>query len=315
MESFMKVFIAGHKGLVGSALCREAASRGRYTLITRDRTELDLRERGLVRDFMATEKPDWVLLAAAKVGGIVANSAMPTEFLLDNLRIQNSVIEACYESGVQKLLFLGSSCIYPRDCPQPIKEEYLLSGPLEKTNEAYSIAKIAGLKLCDAYNRQHGTNFLGVMPSNLYGPGDNYHPEDAHALPMLLSRMHRAKIDDEHECTVWGSGKPLREFLYVDDLASACFHLLDNCDAQALGPFVNVGSGEEVSIGRLAELIRATVGFDGELVLDHSRPDGTPRKLLDNSRIRKLGWEPRTSLANGLKKTYEDFLSVSQIRQ
>lgn len=311
----MKIFITGHNGLVGSALLRASRQRGYSDVVTAARSQLDLRNRQDVFAFFEANRPEWVFLAAAKVGGIVANFTLPADFLLDNLRIQNNVIEASHAFDVQKLLFLGSSCIYPKHCPQPIKEEYLLSSALEPTNEAYSLAKIAGLKLCDAFNRQYKTDYLCVMPANLYGPGDNFHPEHAHALPMLLARMHEAKVSGEPECVVWGSGTPRREFLHVDDLSRACFHLMEEHTAAEIGPHVNIGVGSDLSIIELATLIKEVVDYSGRLVLDSSKPDGTPQKLLDISRITQTGWKPEISLETGLQDTYEAFLSSNEIRR
>lgn len=309
----MKIFIAGHKGLVGSALHRRAME-GDYEIITRDRKELDLFDTQAVEEFLNREKPDWVFLAAAKVGGIHGNNTYPAEFLLDNLKIQNNVIEGSYKAGVKKLLFLGSSCIYPKFAEQPIKEESLLAGPLEVTNEAYAIAKIAGIKLCAAYNRQYGTDYCCVMPTNLYGLNDNYHPENAHALPMLLRRIHEAKENNLSEVVVWGTGKPMREFLFADDLADACFYIMEKCSAADIGEIINIGTGEDCTILSLVESIKKVVGYEGELVMDTSKPDGTPRKLMDVSRAKNLGWTFKTSLEEGIRKTYDDFLNNKNLR-
>jgi len=311
----MKVYVAGHKGLVGSALVRALDQNPGYQVLVRAHAELDLLDQMQVNAFFQEERPDWVFLAAAKVGGIYANNAYPVEFLVDNLKIQNNVIEAAAKFNAKKLLFLGSSCIYPKLCPQPIKESCLLSSELERTNEAYSIAKIAGLKLCDAYNREYGKNFISVMPTNLYGPNDNYHLENAHALPMLLRRFHEAKVANQSTVEVWGSGKPMREFLYVDDFADACLFLMENYDAKDIGEFVNIGTGVDCSILELAYLIKETVGFDGDLVFDPTKPDGTPRKLLDVAKINSLGWCHRTNLKEGLKTTYQDFLKNQSLRK
>lgn len=310
-----KVFVAGHKGLVGSALYRRLTSGGYRYIIVRNRTELDLLNAAAVDDFFRFERPDIIYLAAARVGGIYANNTYPVEFLLDNLKVQNNVIEAAWRHGVQKLLFLGSSCIYPKLAPQPLKEEYLLTSPLEPTNEPYAIAKIAGIKLCSAMNRQYGMNFISVMPTNLYGPNDNYHLNNAHAIPMLLRRFHEAKLAPQSTVTVWGTGTPKREFMYVDDMADACVFLMENITAQDIGELINIGTGEDCSIRELAELIKTTVDFKGEIDFDPTKPDGTPRKLLDVSRLHKLGWKHKTSLEAGLRKTYEDFLGNPSLRK
>ncbi len=309
-----KVYVAGHRGLVGSALMRELQRCVYEDLLVKSHAELDLTDRMETFEFFEREKPEWVFLAAAKVGGIHANCTYPVEFLLTNLKIQNNVIEASFHAGVEKLLFLGSSCIYPRNCPQPIKEEYLLTSPLEETNEPYAISKIAGIKLVNAYNLEYGTNFISVMPTNMYGPNDNYHPENAHSLPMLLRRFHEAKMAEKKKVVVWGSGTPRREFLYVDDFADACLFLMENFEGKELGELVNIGTGEDCTIMELAELIADVVGFEGTIVLDPDKPDGTPRKLLDVSKINKLGWKAKTGLKEGLTKTYEDFLSNREIR-
>jgi GDP-L-fucose synthase len=300
-----KIFVAGQRGLVGSALVRKLEADGFANLVKRDRAQLDLTKEAAVTSFFAKEKPDIVVFAAAKVGGIKANNDFPVEFLLDNLQIQNNVIRAAHGSGVRKLLFLGSSCIYPKHAPQPIPEEALLTGPLEPTNEAYAIAKIAGIKLCQAYAREYGANFVSAMPTNLYGPNDNFDLLSSHALPALLRKAHEAKTSGARELTVWGSGKPRREFLHVDDLASACLFLLENYDSPEI---INIGWGEDISIRELAELICAIVGFEGELTWDTSKPDGTPRKLLDVSKLRNLGWRPAISLREGITRTYDWFL-------
>lgn len=305
MEKSDKIFVAGHRGLVGSALVRALQHEGFLRLLTRDRAQLDLRNETEVRDFFAAERPEIVVLAAAKVGGIKANNDLPVEFLLENLQMQNQVIRAAYESGVRKLLFLGSSCIYPKHAPQPIPESALLGGPLEPTNEAYAIAKIAGIKLCQAYSRQYGANFISVMPTNLYGPNDNFDLLSSHVLPALLRKAHTAKREKAHELIVWGSGEPRREFLHVDDLAAACLFLLENYDSPEI---INVGCGEDISIRELAEMICEVVEFQGQLAWDSTKPDGTPRKLLDVSKIHALGWRHRIELRDGIKRTYEWFL-------
>lgn len=304
-----KIFIAGHKGLVGSALVRQLEKNGYKNLILKSRNELDLTDSGQVFRFFEEEKPEWVFLAAAKVGGIYANNTYPVDFLLENLKIQNNIIEASYKNNVEKLLFLGSSCIYPKLAPQPLKEEYLLTSALEPTNEPYALAKITGIKLCGAYNRQYETNYISVMPCNLYGINDNYHPENAHVIPMLLRRFHEAKEKNLEKVTVWGTGTPLREFMCSDDLAEACVYLMENKNAKEIGEFINIGAGVDVTIRELAELIKETVGFEGELEFDTTKPDGTPKKLLDVSRLNALGWKTRISLKEGLKISYNDFLN------
>jgi GDP-L-fucose synthase len=306
LDKSEKIFVAGHRGMVGSALIRRLESEGFSNLLVRDRSKLDLRDESAVAKFFAEERPAVVILAAAKVGGIKANNDFPVEFLLENLRIQNNVIRSAYEHGARKLLFLGSSCIYPKLAPQPIPETALLSGSLEPTNEAYAIAKIAGIKLCQAYAREHGANFISVMPTNLYGPNDNFDLETSHVLAALLRKAHEAKRRKDSELIVWGSGKPRREFLHVDDLASACVLLLEQYDSPEI---INVGFGEDISIRELAELICDVVGFDGELTWDASKPDGTPRKLLDVTKLRALGWKPSIRLRNGIAQTYEWFLA------
>ncbi len=295
------VFIAGHRGLAGSAILREFQAQGYTNLITRARRELDLTDREGVRKFFAEVRPEIVAVAAAKVGGIKANNDYPVEFLLENLKIQNNLIEAAADFGTRKLLFLGSSCIYPKFAPQPIQESSLLTGALEPTNDAYAIAKIAGIKLCQAYARQYGRNFISAMPTNLYGPGDNFDLQNSHVLPALLRKIHEATVSGAKEVVVWGTGSPRREFLHVDDLASACRFLLENYDSPEI---VNVGCGEDISIRELAELICDVVGFKGELVFDTTKPDGTPRKLLDVSRLQSLGWKPRIPLREGITQTY-----------
>src|SRR5947208_5094548 len=306
-----KIFLAGHRGMVGSALVRRLEAEGFKNLLTRDRSKLDLASESAVAKFFAEERPTIVIVAAAKVGGIKANNDFPVEFLLDNLLIQNNVIRSAYESGVRKLLFLGSSCIYPKFAPQPIPETSLLDGPLEPTNEAYAIAKIAGIKLCQAYNREYGANFISAMPTNLYGPNDNFDLETSHVLPALIRKAHEARIRNDQRLIVWGTGKPRREFLHVDDLASACLLLLEKYDSPDI---VNVGCGEDVSIRELAELICEVLGFDGELAWDTSKPDGTPRKLLDVSKLRALGSKPAISLRDGIARTYQWFRATCLYR-
>jgi len=301
-----KIFVAGHRGMVGSTFVRRLEAEGFKNVLTRDRSQLDLTDESAVAKFFAKEKPDIVIDAAAKVGGIKANNDFPVEFLLGNLRIQNNIIRSAYESGVRKLLFLGSSCIYPKFAPQPIPETALMSGPLEPTNEAYAIAKIAGVKLCQAFSREYGANFNSAMPTNVYGPNDNFDLETSHVLAALLRKAHEAKTRNDQKLIVWGTGKPHREFLHVDDLASACLLLLEKYDSPEI---INVGCGEDVSIRELAELICDVVGFDGELAWDTSKPDGTPRKLLDVSKLRALGWKPTITLHDGIAQTYQWFLA------
>src|SRR5436853_4325009 len=299
-----KIFVAGHRGMVGSAVMRRLKAEGFSNLVTRDRSQLDLADESAVAKIFAEERADIVIVAAAKVGGIKANNDYPVEFLLENLRIQNNVIRSAYEAGVRKLLFLGSSCIYPKFAPQPIPETALLSGPLEPTNEAYAIAKIAGVKLCQAYAREYGASFISVMPTNLYGPNDSFDLETSHVLPALLRKAHDAKTRNENKLIVWGTGKPRREFLHVDDLASACLLLLEKYDSPEI---INIGCGEDITIRELAELICDVVGFNGELAWDTSKPDGTPRKLLDVTKLRELGWKPAITLLKGIVRTYDWF--------
>ena len=305
MDTSEKIFVAGYRGLVGSALMRRLEGEGFNNLPKRDRSQLDLGDEHAVRSFFAKERPAIVIFAAAKVGGIKANNEFPVEFLLDNLRIQNNIIHSAYETGVRKLLFLGSSCIYPKFAPQPIPETALLGGPLEPTNEAYAIAKIAGIKLCQAYAREYGANFISAMPTNLYGPNDNFDLETSHVLAALLRKAHEAKTRKARELAVWGSGTPRREFLHVDDLASACLFLLEKYDSPEI---INVGCGEDISIRELAELICDIVGFEGQLAWDDTKPDGTPRKLLDVTKLQNLGWRPTIPLRDGIAQTYEWFL-------
>lgn len=302
LDRTKKIYVAGHRGLVGSALVRKLQAEGFTNILTRTHKELDLTRQAEVEAFFEKEKPAYVILAAAKVGGIYANDTYPADFIMKNLQIECNVIDAAYKNGVKKLLFLGSSCIYPRECPQPIKEEYLLSGYLEKTNEAYALAKIAGLKMCAFYNQQYGTDYISVMPCNLYGINDNFSPENSHVLPALMRKFHEAKLNNDKTVTVWGSGTPLREFLNVDDLADACLYLMDRYKGN---DFFNVGYGEEVTILELAEMVKKVVGYQGEIVLDSSKPDGTPRKLTDISRLKAMGWQPKITLEEGLKRTYE----------
>ena len=303
-----RVFVAGHRGLVGSAIMGCLRRRGYSEVIVRDRHELDLRKQEEVLAFFEEESPTHVYLAAAKVGGIHANRTFPAEFIHDNLLIASNVIHAAYRAKISRLLFMGSSCIYPKFAPQPIKEEALLTGALEPTNEAYSIAKIAGLKMCSAYNAQYGTDFMGVMPTNIYGPGDHYDLNNCHVLPALLRKFHDAKVHGEDSVTVWGTGTPRREFLFSEDLAEACVFLMENYSAREIGDFVNVGAGVDLSIRELASLIAQTVGFEGEIVYDTTMPDGTPRKLLDVTRLSELGWRASVSLADGISRTYGSYL-------
>src|SRR3954454_17660474 len=305
MERDDKIFVAGHRGLVGSAIERRLERDGFTNLLKRDRADLDLADETAVHTFFREEKPDIVVFAAAKVGGIKANNDYPVEFLLDNLRLQNNIISASHLNGVRKLLFLGSSCIYPKLAPQPIPESALLTGPLEPTNDAYAIAKIAGIKLCQAYASEYGENYISAMPTNLYGPGDNFDLNSSHVLPALIRKTHEAKLSGARELVVWGTGKRRREFLHVDDMADACVFLLKNYDSPEI---INIGCGEDISIRDVAELVCDVVGFEGELTFDASKPDGTPRKLLDISKLKSLGWEPSIPLREGIARTYEWFL-------
>ncbi|NML62108.1 GDP-L-fucose synthase [Massilia sp. RP-1-19] len=312
-----RIFVAGHNGLVGSAIVRVLKGQGLENIVTRSHAELELTDQAQVREFFRTERIDQVYLAAAKVGGIHANNTYPAEFIYDNMMVQANVVHEAWKSGVQKLLFLGSSCIYPRLAEQPIREEYLMSGALEPTNEPYAMAKIAGIKLCESYNRQYGTDFRSVMPTNLYGPGDNYHPENSHVIPALIRRFHEAKAGAAPEVVIWGSGRPMREFLYVDDMAAASVYVMQ-LDRATYGEHtdpmhshINVGTGQDVTIAELARLVGKVVGYHGDIVFDVSKPDGTPRKLLDVSKLRTLGWSARTTLADGLGSAYQAFL-VSQ---
>ena len=305
MEKSDKIYVAGHRGMVGSAICRVLKTQGFSNVIIRTSAELDLRNQAAVEAFFAAEQPHYVFLAAAKVGGIHANNTFRADFLFDNLAIAANVIHAAHTYPVKKLLFLGSSCIYPKLATQPLKEEYLLTGALEQTNEPYAIAKIAGLKLCEAYHDQYGSNFISVMPTNLYGYGDNYDLKNSHVLPALIRKFHEAKVNGTPNVTLWGSGSPKREFLFADDLAEACVHLMQTYASREI---VNIGTGEDMSIRELAELIRGIVGFEGEIIWDAAMPDGTPRKLLDVSRIHSLGWKHRISLEDGIRLAYSDFL-------
>lgn len=333
MRPSTRIYVAGHRGLVGSAILRRLQQDGRASLITRPRPDLELSDQAQVREFFEAERPEMVFLAAAKVGGIWANASLPAEFIQQNLAIQNNVIHEAWRSGVKRLLFLGSSCIYPRECPQPMKEEYLLTGPLEETNRPYALAKIAGIEMCWAYNRQYGTRFYSVMPTNLYGPGDNFDLDSSHVIPAMLRKFHEAKCHGEvqGQVVLWGSGAPRREFLHVDDMADACVFLmslperkLDQAFRRAqeaamnpssFAPLLNVGCGEDISVRELAGLIKDTVSYEGEIVWDRNKPDGTPRKLLDVTRLRTMGWSPRTTLTEGLASTYRWYLeNASSVR-
>ncbi|OFZ94295.1 MAG: GDP-fucose synthetase [Betaproteobacteria bacterium RBG_19FT_COMBO_58_11] len=308
MDRNAKIYIAGHRGLVGSAIMRRLQAGGYSNLITRGHTELDLTDQQAVQQFYAAEKPGYVFIAAAKVGGIHANNTYPADFIYQNLMIECNLIHGAYQHGVKKLLFLGSTCIYPKLAPQPMKEEHLLTGPLEPTNEPYAVAKIAGIKMCSAYNRQYGTNFMSVMPTNLYGPNDNYHPQDSHVLPALIRRMHEAKERGDKQATVWGTGNARREFMASDDMADACLFLMERFDAKDLGEFINIGVGCDMTIREVVEVVARVVGFEGELVFDTSKPDGAPRKFIDSARLTALGWQPKTGFEEGLRAAYQDFL-------
>lgn len=305
MEKSAKIYVAGHNGMVGSAIFRKLKAEGFTNIVTKSSKELDLRNEQAVRQFFNEEKPEYVFLAAAKVGGIVANNTYRAEFLYDNLQIQNNVIHNSYLNGVKKLMFLGSSCIYPKMASQPLKEEYLLTGLLEETNEPYAIAKIAGIKMCDAYRSQYGCNYISVMPTNLYGYNDNYHPENSHVLPALIRRFHEAKVNKAKEVTIWGTGTPMREFLFADDLADACFYLMQNYNEPNL---INIGTGKDITIKDLAYLIKEIIGYEGEIKFDTSKPDGTPRKLMDVSKLHSKGWRHTIELKEGIKLAYQDFL-------
>ena len=318
------IYVAGHRGLVGSAIVRNLEAKGYANILKRTHAELDLTDAAAVDAFFAEHKPEYVFLAAAKVGGIVANNSYPAEFIRDNLAIQTNVIHSAWKHGVTRLMFLGSSCIYPKMAPQPMREDCLLTGPLEPTNRPYALAKIAGIEMCWSYNRQYGTKYLAVMPTNLYGPGDNYHPENSHVIPALLRKFHEAKQRGDSTVTIWGTGTPRREFLYSDDMADACVFLMNLDDdkyTSLLGsdesktgrfepPLVNVGVGEDITIRELAEMVGKVVGFEGDLVFDTTKPDGTPRKLMDVSRLKSIGWEAKTSLETGLRNAYQDFISI-----
>lgn len=305
MEKEGKIYVAGHRGMVGSAIVRCLEAQGYKNIITRTSKELDLRRQDQVEEFFRTEKPDYVFLAAAKVGGIMANSLHPADFMYDNMILEMNVIKAAYDNNVKKLMFLGSSCIYPRMAPQPMKEDCLLTSALEQTNEAYALAKISGLKYCEYLNKQYGTDYISVMPTNLYGPNDNYHPEHSHVLPAMIRRFHEAKLNNAPSVTIWGTGTPLREFLYVDDLADACVYLMNTYSGNET---VNLGTGKELTIAELANTVKKVVGYEGEIVYDTSKPDGTPRKLLDVSKLEGLGWKYKTELEDGIRMSYDDFL-------
>ncbi|NML19591.1 GDP-L-fucose synthase [Pseudoflavitalea sp. G-6-1-2] len=309
MEQSAKIYVAGHRGMVGSAITARLKEKGYQNLVQRTSSEVDLRNQQAVNDFFAAEKPDYVFLAAAKVGGIVANNTYRAEFIYDNIMIQNNVIHAAYVNGVKKLMFLGSSCIYPKMAPQPLKEEYLLSGLLEPTNEPYAIAKIAGIKMCDAYRSQYGCNFISVMPTNLYGRNDNYDLNNSHVLPALIRKFHEAKINGAASVIMWGTGEPKREFLHADDLAEACCFLMENYNEEG---FVNIGTGEDLSIKELALMIKDIVGYEGTIEHDLSKPDGTPRKLMDVSKLHQLGWKHTIELREGIQKVYSDFIQHSE---
>jgi GDP-L-fucose synthase len=316
MHHDAKIYVAGHRGLVGSALMRSLMARGHRNFLTRTHAELDLIDQRAVEQFFLESRPEYVFLAAARVGGIHANNTYPAEFIHQNLAVQVNVIEAAYRHGVKRLLFLGSSCIYPRECPQPMREEHLMSGPLEPTNSPYAMAKIAGIESCRAYNRQYGTRFMAVMPTNLYGPGDNYDLQNSHVLPALIRKMHEAKVRNDEEVVIWGTGNPRREFLYSDDMAEACVYLMELTDDRfdqllhdkAAPALINIGCGDDIRIADAARLVSDVVGFKGKLVQDVSKPDGTPKKLLDISRLRAAGWQPKVAFEEGVRRAYEDFL-------
>ncbi len=317
MDKNSKIYVAGHRGLVGSALMRQLESKGYTNIVTRSHAELELENQADVRKFFLTENPEYVFLAAAKVGGIYANNTYPAEFIHQNLAVQTNVIHESYASKVKRLLFLGSSCIYPRDCPQPMKEAYFLTGQLEPTNRPYALAKIAGIEMCHAYNRQYGTRYVAAMPTNLYGPGDNFDLNNSHVLPALVRKMNEAKRSGDNEVVVWGTGTPRREFLASEDMAEACVHIMNLQDERFLGlldqdnpPIVNIGCGSDITIKELAEYVRDIVGYDGKLIFDFSKPDGTPRKLMDVSKLSALGWEARTDLKHGLERYQQDYLSL-----
>lgn len=305
IDKSTKIFVAGHRGMVGSAIVRNLKEKGYTNIVVRTHAQLDLLNQQTVQDFLLQEKPDYIFIAAAKVGGIQANNVYRADFIYQNMMIEANLIHGAHVAGVQRLCFLGSSCIYPRDCAQPIKEEYLLTGPLEQTNEPYAIAKIAGIKLCESYNRQYNCQYISAMPTNLYGPNDNYDLNNSHVLPALIRKSHEAKVAGEKALSVWGTGTPRREFLYVDDLAEACVYLMESGYD---GPLLNVGTGEDVTIKELAETVKQVVGFGGELVFDTSKPDGTPKKLMDVSKIKALGWAPAVALEEGIRRAYADYM-------
>jgi GDP-L-fucose synthase len=302
----VRIYVAGHRGLVGSAIVRNIEARGEHEWFGRTRAELDLLDRKAVFEFIAAERPDAVIIAAAKVGGIMANNTYPVEFLSENLQIETNLIDACHKTEIEQVLFLGSSCIYPKLAPQPIKEEYLLTGPLEPTNEAYALAKISGLKLIESYRREYNRKWISAMPTNMYGPGDNFDPQNSHVLPALIRRFHEAKVSNAPSVTCWGDGSPMREFLHADDLASACIFMLENYDGDVA---LNVGTGEDITIRELTEIIAEVVGYEGEILWDTEKPNGTPRKLLDVSKLKGLGWEPRLALRDGIASTYQWYLA------
>jgi GDP-L-fucose synthase len=310
MDKRSKIYVAGHKGMVGSAIKRKLESSGYTNLIYKSHAELDLTNQKEVNSFFEKERPEYVFLAAAKVGGILANSTYPADFIYQNLMIEANIIHAAYKNGVKKLLFLGSSCIYPKFASQPLREEYLLTGELETTNEAYAIAKIAGIKLCKHYNQQYGTNFISVMPTNLYGPNDNFNLETSHVMPALIRKFHDAKIKNNPYVIVWGSGKPRREFLHVDDMADACVYLMEKHDSSNIGDFVNIGVGEDIAISDLAVIIKEIVGYKGKIVYDRTKPDGTPRKLLDVTKLYSLGWKASIQLTEGISAVYRDYVNA-----
>ena len=325
MNKDAKIYIAGHRGLVGSALMRQLNAQGYSNIVTRTHAELDLTNQAAVADFFKSEKPNYVILAAAKVGGIHANNTYPAEFIFSNIAIQTNVIHQSYVSGVKRLLFLGSSCIYPRDCPQPIKEGYMLTGQLEPTNRPYALAKITGIEMCWSYNRQYGTQYLAAMPTNLYGAGDNYHLENSHVIPALIRKFHEAKINNKSSVAVWGSGTPKREFLYSDDMAEACIFIMNLADQDfkpllaadrndGLPPLINLGSGSDLTIAELASSVKEVVGFKGDVLFDQTQPDGTMRKLMDSSRLNQLGWKVSTQLGDGLNQAYQDFKSFEGLK-
>jgi GDP-L-fucose synthase len=306
MDRTAKIYVAGHRGMVGSALVRRLGQGGYTNILTRTHAELDLLNQAATQEFLQREKPDFIFIAAAKVGGIHANNTLRADFIYQNLMIEGNLIHGAFQAGIERLCFLGSSCIYPRDCPQPIKEEYLLTGPLEQTNEPYAIAKIAGIKLCESYNRQYGTGYFSAMPTNLYGPNDNYDLVNSHVLPALIRKAHEAKLRGDSELAVWGSGTPMREFLYVNDLADGCVFLMERGVTDG---FFNIGTGTDVNIRELAEIVMSVVGFTGSIVFDNTYPDGTPRKLLDVARVRDMEWQARTTLRDGIALAYKDFLA------